>query len=165
MATTSELFWKTLKLRLLGWARIPLLGSVRPTLVELDEAHVIVRVPLRRWTRNHFGSMYFGALSIGADCALGLLAVERIRLREANLSLIFKSFHADFLRRAEGDVYFICEDGVRIGELVDRVLASGERHTAPVKVRGAVRTAAGAMEIVAEFTLELSLKKSGTAVL
>ncbi|WP_306599132.1 DUF4442 domain-containing protein [Geothrix sp. 21YS21S-2] len=161
---TFELLRRTFALRLLGWARIPLLASVRPTLEELDADHCVVRVPLRRWTRNHLGSMYFGALAIGADCAGGLLAVERIRARKAGLTLVFKSFEARFLKRPEADVRFICEDGALIGELVERALASEERQTAPVRVRGAVRTPSG-LETVAEFTLELSLKKTGRAVL
>ena len=165
MATAFALLCSTFRLRLLGWLRIPLLGSVRPTLVALDGEHCIVRVNLRRWTRNHLGSMYFGALAIGADCAGGLLAVACIRTQRAGLSLVFKSFRADFLKRPEADVYFICEEGPRITALVARTLASGERQTEPVRVRGAVRTASGELETVAEFILELSLKKTGRAVL
>lgn len=165
MATPFELLCKTVRLRLLSWLKIPLLGSVRPTLVELDDAHCVVKIRLRRWTRNHLGSMYFGALAMGADCAGGLLAVERIRARKAGLSLVFKSFQAEFLKRPERDVYFVCEDGARIGALVERVLASGERQGELVKVLAAVRTNEGAFDTVAAFTLELSLKKTGAAVL
>jgi acyl-coenzyme A thioesterase PaaI-like protein len=165
MAFSLELLVKTLRLRMLGWARIPLLASVRPSVVALDEAHCVVKVPLRRFTKNHHGSMYFGALAIGADIAAGLLAVELIRQRRAGLSLLFKAFGAEFLKRPEGDVYFTCEDGPAIAALVEKVLATGERQTAPVRVRGDLRTAEGGWETVAEFTLELSLKKSGKAVL
>jgi len=165
MAFSWDLLRKTLNLRLMAWLRIPLLASVRPTFVELDERHCVIRVPLRRWTRNHLGSMYFGALAIGADCAGGILAVERIRARKAGLSLVFKSFRATFLKRPESDVYFICEDGERIGELMDRTLATGERQTGPVEVRAAVRTDDGSYETVAECVLELSLKPSRTGVL
>jgi len=165
MASSFTLLGKTFRLRFLGWLRIPLLASVRPTLVALDDRHCIVRVALRRWTRNHFGSMYFGALCIGADCAGGLLAVERIRQRKAGLSLVFKSVRAEFLKRPDADVYFICEEGPRVDALVERALASGEREGEPVQVRGAVRKADGTYETVAEFVLELSLKKTGNAVL
>jgi len=164
MATSFELLRATFRLRFLGWTRIPLLASVRPTLVELDDGHCLVKVPLRRWTRNHLGSMYFGALAIGADCAGGLLAAEIIRARGVAVSLVFKSFQADFLKRPESDVYFLCEEGIRIAAQIDRVLATGERHTEPVKVSASVRTPAG-FETVAEFTLELSLKKTGRAAL
>ena len=94
MATRCELFRHTLRLRLLAFLKIPLLGSLRPSVLELTGERCVVRVRLRRWTRNHWGSMYFGALAIGADCAGGLLAVEHIRRSGGRVSLVFKSFQA-----------------------------------------------------------------------
>ena len=164
MATAFERFKQTLRIRLLGWLRIPLLGSVRPSVVELDDEHCVIRVPLRRWTRNHMNSMYFGALAIGADCAAGIMAVELIRQRKAKVSLIFRSFHAEFLKRPESDVYFICEAGASIRALVDRVLVSDQRLAEMIPLTAAVRTPEG-YEPVARFMLELSLKRSERGVL
>jgi len=160
MTFSLERFKQTFRIRLLGLLKIPLLGSVRPSIVTLEEGRCVVRIPLRRWTRNHLGSMYFGALAIGADCAGGLMAVERIRRKGARVSLVFKSFKAEFLQRPESDVYFICEDGDRIGALVDQVLASGERHGEMIRVEAAVRGPEGAFVPVARFELELSLKQT-----
>jgi hypothetical protein len=139
--------------------KIPLLGSVRPSVAEWEGDRCVIRVPLRRWTRNHMNSMYFGALAIGADCAGGIMAVELIRQRQAKVSLIFKSFHAEFLKRPESDVFFICEEGARIRDLLDRVLASDQRLAEMIPLTAAVRTQEG-YEPVARFLLELSLKRS-----
>ena len=160
MASTFERFKQTLSIRFLGWTRIPLLASVRPSVVERDAERCVIRIPLRRWTRNHLGSMYFGALAIGADIAGGLLAVEQIRKAGAKVSLAFKSFQADFLKRPESDVYFICEEGAKVRDLVARTLASEERLAEMVRIQAAVRLPDGSYDPVAEFTLELTLKKS-----
>ena len=160
MATPFECFKQTVALRVMGFLKIPLLGSVRPVVVEMDEQRCVVRVKLRRWTRNHLGSMYFGALAIGADCAGGIMAMEFIRRRQARVSLVFKSFKAEFLKRPESDVYFICAEGARIGALLDLVLATGERHHEMLHLEAAVRHPDGAYETVARFELELSLKKT-----
>jgi len=157
---TLALWRQTFRLRCFGWLKIPLLGAVRPSVVELDDRRCVVRVPLRRRTRNHLGSMYFGALAIGADCAGGLLAAEFIRRGGIPVGFIFKSFNARFLRRPEADVYFICEEGGRIRELVDQAVATGERATGMIELRAAVRAPGGGWEPVAEFTLELSLKRT-----
>ncbi len=74
------------------------------------------------------------------------------------VSLIFKDFRADFLKRAEGDVHFICTQGAEIASLVDRTIASGEREEMPVQVTATVPSLSGD-EPVAEFVLTLSLKK------
>lgn len=161
MATSWDLFKQTLSVRALGWWKIPLLAAVRPRVVEMEGDRCVVCIPLRRFTRNHLGSMYFGALAIGADIAGGLLAVRLIRERKAKVALVFKSFRADFLKRPESDVYFVCEEGARVRALVETALGSEERHTEPIPLRAEVRPEGGPPETVAEFVLELSLKRSG----
>jgi acyl-coenzyme A thioesterase PaaI-like protein len=152
---------QTFGMRLFGWLKIPLLASVRPSVVELGETRCVVRIPLRRWTRNHLGSMYFGALAIGADCAGGLLAMDQIKRLGGGVSLVFKAFQATFHKRPESDVYFICEDGAAIRGQVQRALASEERITEPMRIEAAVKAADGTFEPVASFVLELSLKRKG----
>ena len=159
MATALQRFKQTFGMRLFGWLKIPLLASVRPSVVELSETRCVVRIPLRRRTRNHLGSMYFGALAIGADCAGGLLAMDQIKRSGGNVSLVFKSFQATFLKRPESDVYFICEAGQAIRDQVRRALESETRITEPMVIQAAVKLADGTFEPVADFTLELSLKR------
>ncbi|MBK9795504.1 MAG: DUF4442 domain-containing protein [Holophagaceae bacterium] len=152
-------FKQTFGMRLFGWLKIPLLASVRPRVLELSETCCVVRIPLRRWTKNHLGSMYFGALAIGADCAGGLLAMDQIKRSGGQVSLVFKAFQASFLKRPESDVYFICKEGTAIRDQVRRALESEERITEPMHIQAAVRLQDGSFEPVAEFTLELSLKR------
>ena len=148
----------TLLLRYFGFCKIPLLYFVRPSVIELTDTRVVVRVPLRRRTRNHLRSMYFGALTIGADCAAGLIAMKLIHNSRKNISLIFKSMEAEFLKRAEGDVYFICDQGHDISSLVTVATHSTARVELPVSVVAIVPDKLGE-EPVARFTLVLSLKK------
>ena len=161
MGTRTGHLKYTVGMRLFGWLKIPLLASVRPSVVELGETRCVVRIPLRRWTRNHLGSMYFGALAIGADCAGGLLAMDQIRRSGQKVNLVFKAFQAQFLKRPESDVYFICDEGAAIRDQVARTLACEDRITEPMHIQSAVKTPDGGFEPVAEFTLELSLKRMG----
>jgi len=161
MATSLQRFKQTFGMRLFGWVKIPLLASVRPSVVELSETRCVVRVPLGWWTRNHLGSMYFGALAIGADCAGGLLAMDQIKRSGGKVALVFKAFQAQFLKRPESDVYFICEEGEAIREQVRRAMESEDRVTEPMHIQAAVKNKEGGFEPVAEFTLELSLKRRG----
>ena len=161
MTPLLQRFKETLGLRIFGWLKIPLLAAVRPSVVELSEDRCVVRLPLCRRTRTHLGSMYFGALAIGADCAGGLLAMDQIKRSGGKVALVFKSFQATFLKRPEADVYFICEDGPAIRDQVRRALESETRITEPMAIRAAVKLADGTFDPVAEFQLELSLKRKG----
>ena len=115
---------ETISLRLFGLARIPLLFYVGVSVAELSPERMVIRIPLKRRTKNHLGSMYFGALCIGADCAPGAFAMYLIRQQPARISMVFKDFQAEFLKRAEGDVHFICDQGKEIAELVAQAAAS-----------------------------------------
>lgn len=150
--------WETIKLRSFGLIKIPLLFFISPTVIEISHERVAVRVPLNRWTRNHLHSMYFGVLAAGADCACGALAFHIMEERaKGRISLIFKDFKADFLKRAEGDVIFTCTEGGRIQEAVDLAVQTGQRQNLPVEVLATVPEQFGT-EPVARFVLTLSLK-------
>jgi len=149
---------ETAILRLFGLAKIPMLYLASPRVVELTSQRAEVVIPLNRMTRNHLRSMYFGVLAIGADCAGGVIAMKLIEEAGEDVSLIFGEFNAKFLKRAEGDVHFICEDGPAVAEVVAKAIATGERESLPVRVVAKVPSKCGD-EPVAEFTLLLSLKK------
>lgn len=142
-----------------GLFNIPLLFLVRPRVVELDGTRASIAVPLNRMTKNHLGSMYFGALAIGADSVVGILAIHHIRARQAKVHLSFKDFQADFLKRPEGDVLFICEAGKEIESFVEEVIQSGERKNLTIPAYAIVPKTSP--DPVARFRLTLSLKRKG----
>ena len=142
---------------LFGFMRIPLIFFCRPKVVSITDTTLEVKIRFNRRTKNHLNSMYFGVLSVGADVTGGFLAMKSIRKSQSMISLIFKDFHADFLKRAEGDVHFICEDGLEIQNLIDVTEQSGERQNLPVHITAIVPKISN--EPVAKFILTLSLKK------
>ncbi len=152
----------TALLRLFGLVRIPLLFSVSPTVVELNDERAVVRIKLNKWTRNHWGSMYFGTLAMGADVAVGMTAMHHIwTLGAQDVQLIFKDFQASFLKRPDGHVLFICEEGEKVSELVKEARKTGERQNLTIKGRAELEENPG--EAVMEFALTLSLKRKAKA--
>ena len=139
-----------------GIFKAPLIWLCRPKVVEHTDERLEVRIALRRRTKNHLGSMYFGALAVGADVTGGFLAMDPIVESGRNINLIFKDFKADFLRRPEGDVHFFCNDGLAIRELVTKAIESGERHNYKMNIEATVPSLSD--EVVARFELTLSLK-------
>jgi hypothetical protein len=149
---------QTVYLRYFGFTKIPLLYYARPSVVERSDERVVIRIPLRRRTKNHHGSMYFAALAMGADCSVGLLAVDLIRQKREKISFIFRDFNAEFYRRATGDVYFSCNQGREIAELVKMAAASEDRIELPLHAVATVPSDND--QPVARFRLTLSLKRS-----
>ncbi len=149
---------ETLFVRAFALTKIPLMFFARPTVEELTDERCVVRLKLNRRTKNHVGSMYFGALSIGADLAGGLIAMKLTRERGAKMRILFKDFHADFLARAESDVYFTCEDGAAVQKAVEQALGQDEGVNLPVEVLATCPDKRGD-DPVARFKLTLSLKR------
>ena len=148
----------TAMLRLFGLSKVPLLFWIRPRVVVMNDEICTISIPLNRRTKNHLNSMYFGVLACGADAAGGLMAMKLIKNSGQEVALAFKEFEAKFLKRAEGETHFTCRQGKEISEFVDMVLTSDERHHMPVTVIATCPKQLGD-EPVAEFTLQLSLKK------
>lgn len=100
-----------LMLSLFGMFKVPLIWYCRPKILEMDEQKVIVKIPLKRRTKNHLNSMYFGTLAVGADVAGGFLAIAKAEQYGKKVSLAFKAVEGQFLKRPEADVIFSCTDG------------------------------------------------------
>lgn len=146
----------TLFVRLFGFTKVPLIFWVSPSVVKLDDSECIVKIPLNRRTKNHLNSMYFGVLATGADLAGGLVAMKEITESKKKVALSFKDFHAEFLKRAEGDVHFVCTEIPQVKKFVKDVIESGERMNFPVHIEAIVPSIGP--DPVANFILTLSLK-------
>lgn len=137
--------------------KIPLLALVWPEVLEVAEEKSQLRIPLSYRTKNHLNVMYFGALCMGAEAVIALHVLDEIR-KEGKIDFLFKDFKANFLKRAEGDVVFICEQGFAIRELVREARLTKERHTMTFHSYATSPEKTG-NEKIAEFSLTLSVKQ------
>mgnify|MGYP001228872970 FL=1 len=88
----NSLFKANLALKLFGFAKIPVIGFVGPKIIQIDDDKCILRIKLKRRTKNHLNSMYLGVLAVGADLACGMLGLYHIQESGKNISLVFKDF-------------------------------------------------------------------------
>jgi hypothetical protein len=149
--TLKSMQWKMF---LLGFFKIPILHYVRPRLIEINDEKVVLKVTLRRRTKNHLNSMYFGALAVGADIAGGLQAFYFAERYGKKISFAFKSSTAQFLKRAETDTFFESNQGAVIVAALKKSMETGERVNDIVNV--IAKNTSG--EIVATFEMGISLK-------
>jgi Domain of unknown function (DUF4442) len=112
----------------LSLLKVPLLGICRPRILELTEDVARVKLPYEFLTKNHLGSMYFGALGMGSELSIALRLLDRMRREKVPVSFIFKDFSCEFLKRAETDVHFITEQVRAIDKLIDLSAGSPDRH-------------------------------------
>ena len=148
---------ETLFIRFWSYFNVPLLYKVSPKVLEVGPNGSKILIPLKSISKNHLNSMYFGALSIGADCAGGMYAFYRINNENLPISLVFKNFEAKFLRRPEDDVVFECTESHKVDNLIEKCIKEKGRFHDVVNVKAYCPSKLGE-EVVAEFKLTLSLK-------
>ena len=149
----TKLTWM---IRLFGFTKVAMIAYCRPRVIFIDDSKLEIKIPLNRRTKNHINSMYFGALAVGADITGGFLALPSIQKSKRKIVLVFKDFNAQFLKRAESDVHFICNDGLAVDQLVSTAIETQERQNYTLKI--IAKTPKISDDIVAEFDLTLSIK-------
>jgi len=146
-----------LRFRLIGLFKIRMIGFVSAKLVKYTSEKTVIRVPLNRRTRNHLGSVYFGALAVGADVTGAWIAFDHLARSKKNVSIAFKDMKAEFLKRADGDVHFTCLDGLKVADAFGQTLSDGERKNVGLEVVATVPSKYGD-EPVATFNMTLSMR-------
>lgn len=122
---------KNLKLtafvNLYGLLKIPLVLFVSPRVIEAGEKRMVIKIPLNYRTKNHLNSMYFGAMGIGAELSIAAAAVLAISESKQKIDFVFKDYSGQYLKRAAGDVHFICDHADEVRALIEQAKTSSER--------------------------------------
>lgn len=134
--------------------KIPMIAYVKPKIILINEDKSKVKIKLRRRTRNHLKSMYFGALSVGADITAGLHAFYFAEQSNAKISFAFKGVKAEFLKRATTDVYFTSNEGQLVKAAFQEAAEKKERVNKWINVEAKNTD----NEIVATFKMNISVK-------
>jgi hypothetical protein len=98
--------------------------------------------------------MYFAALAVGADVAAGIHAYYFSEKHKVKISLAFKSMQAEFIKRADTDIHFCCNQGELINKMIQNSIIEKQRINQFVLVKALNEQ----QELVATFNMELSLK-------
>lgn len=140
-----------------GLLKIPLVLFISPRVVEASDKKFELKVPLSYRTKNHLGSMYFGAMGIGAELSVAAAAVKAIAESKQKIDFVFKDFSAQYLKRGDGHVHFICDEVEAVQGLIEEAKTNPNRLER--KFKGyAVVPAKSTSEPVMTFELTLSVK-------
>lgn len=137
--------------------KIPLIYSISPEMLFVDSKESHLRVPLKRKTKNHLNVMYFGAIAIGAELCIAMVAVKKIVDSKKRIDFLFKDFKANFIKRVDGDIVFVFRDVESVAQLVTEAMSTSERINKNLKAVAYVPTTSTS-EIVGEFELTMTVK-------
>lgn len=143
---------------LIGFLKIRMIWFTRPKVVRFNDEIFAIKLKLSRRTKNHFNSMYLGALAVGADLAAGMVPFYFAKQLKLNLSLAFKFAHANYQKRADSDVYFVLKNPRSFLEIIQELDESRERKNYNIPIQAYINFEQDNQLLVAEFEMGLSLK-------
>jgi hypothetical protein len=120
----------------------------------IDEAHSVVTVPYKWFSKNPFRSTYFACLSMAAEMSTGVLAMSHVYKRQPPISMLVVGMEANYFKKATGITRFRCTDGLAIKSAIEQAIATNEGQI--IKARSLGTNKAG--EEVAEFFITWSFK-------
>ncbi len=123
-------------------------------LLELSGNHALTSVKHRWVNQNPFRSMFWAVQGMAAELATGALVMQAIQKRGRKVSMLVLNNKASFSKKATGRIWFRCEDGEDLDEVLDKALLSGEGQTIWMKSFGVNE----AGDIVSEFHFQWTLK-------
>lgn len=138
-------------------ARVPLLAFCNPQLLSVEPT-AKVTLPLNFVTKNHFRTMYFGALAMGAELSVAVPILEAMFIKKKPVSFIFKDFKCEFLKRADTSVIFEFSDIEESRRAIEDALATGERLNKTFK--GKAYSKDNAENIFMTYEITISIKKT-----
>ena len=119
-----------MKLYMLMKLPMGLIAGLRITKMEGYSSEVTV--PFKYVNKNPFKSTYFAVLAMAAELSSGILAIAEVENADKPLSMLVLNMSASFNKKARTKVRFICNDGEKIRNAIDRSIETGEGQTADV---------------------------------
>ncbi|HEX8439055.1 PaaI family thioesterase [Archangium sp.] len=134
---------------------IPMASGLGIRVEEVSETRSRSRLPLKRRTRNHVGSIYFGALMTVMEVTMGMFIFRHFPM--GPYKALVNRVETDFRSKAKGTVYAVCEPPEEVlASFRDALRQSGD------KVQGwmPVRLESEDGGLVAEARFLVALKRS-----
>ncbi|MBF5043006.1 DUF4442 domain-containing protein [Aggregicoccus sp. 17bor-14] len=111
---------------------IPSAAGLGLRVEELSDARARASLPLKRRTKNHVGSVYFGAQMTLMEITMGLVLFRHFP--PGPFGMLVNRVEADFHAKAKGRVVAVCEPGESVSA-ISRALADSGRAEVWVTVR------------------------------
>ena len=145
------------RMRLFFWKHVPSLIFWGVKVKKADIRRCEVTLPYGWRTKNPFRSIYFGAQCGAAELSTGLLATLAIRGR-GPISMLITGVEAEFVKKADSLTTFVCDEGEKLIDAVQRAIDTGEGQQVSVTSVGTQQTG----EVVSRIKFRWSFKvKSG----
>ncbi len=122
---------------------------------EINEESCKVSVPFRWLNKNPFKSTFWAVLGMAAEMSTGALVKMYTYKLDPSVAIIVGDCSGEFIAKAKDLTTFVCNDGKRVAETVEKAIKTGEPQEVLCKAVGYSK----AGEEVARFTFTWKMKR------
>ncbi|MDT7832934.1 DUF4442 domain-containing protein [Flavobacteriaceae bacterium S356] len=116
--------------------KLPLayIGGVR--VKKISETDCIVKIKHRWLNQNPFKSMFWAAQGMAAEMTTGVLVMKNIAASNRKVSMLVTNQKGTFTKKATGRIQFVCKDGNKVADAIQRSIDTGEGQTITMLAEG-----------------------------
>jgi hypothetical protein len=115
------------KMQFFMFLRLPAAWFMGLHVKRCDLVKCEVALPFRWRSQNPFKSTYFAAQCAAGEMSTGLLAMAHIE-EAGKVSMLVTHIEAEFFKKANQKLLFICTEGSEIQAVVQKAIQTGEGH-------------------------------------
>jgi hypothetical protein len=142
------------KFRMFLFTKLPSAYFAGVRIKEMSENYCQVTVPYKWFSQNPFRSTYFACLSMAAEMSTGALAMAHVYQLQPAVSMLVIRTEAEYYKKATGITTFRCDDGLKLGETIQRAVTTGEAQAITAVSTGTNERG----ELIAKFLITWSFK-------
>ena len=120
----------------------------------ISEETCTVSVKHRWISQNPFKSLFWAVQGMAAELSTGAMVMSCIHDSHLPISMLVANNKANFSKKATGRITFICNDGIKIKETINKAIATNEGQTCWMTSVGKNENG----EIVSSFEFEWTVK-------
>lgn len=127
-------------------------SGIRVTSINEKEAIAKVR---HQWiNQNPFKSLYWATQGMASELVTGILVMRQIEYSGKKISMLVTHQTGTFTKKAKGLITFICKDGDKISQAIEKAITTGEGQNLTMMAEGFDTE----NESVSKFEYEWSIK-------
>jgi len=119
----------TSKFNMFTFFKLPSAWWCGVRLKSIYKKRAVVTVKHGWFNQNPFKSMFWAVQGMAAELTTGAMMIDQIKDSGKKISMLVANNNANFSKKATGKITFVCADGDKIKEALDKTIATGEGQT------------------------------------
>ena len=122
----QQSFTNCFKFKWIMFWKVPMAFLSGMKITELTEERCCVTVPYKIVNKNPFRSTYWAVLGMAGEMSTGALLLMYTYKQKPSMATLVVSCSAEFLKKATDVTTFVCQDGVKIKQILLKTIETEE---------------------------------------